>query len=131
MPSPGDSHAVGAAAQRLSGGARRSGKAPLLMVAALLDEGEAVRAVIQGRFREVDGIAALTDTRILLVNAREWDPDVVSVPVTSSLAVQGWQDDRVAALVFTDGEASHTIDRIPDRPLAIEFAQLIRGLTQT
>jgi hypothetical protein len=127
VPSPGDPHALGAAAQRLSGGARRSGKVAMAVLAASLDPGEVVQAVVQGRYRDVTGVAALTEGRVVLVNDREWAPEVTSVPVTSSLTVQGWQDDKVAALVFTDGETSETIDRIGDRPMAMELAQRLRG----
>jgi hypothetical protein len=130
-PSPGDPHAVGAALQRLSGRARKAGRAAFLVVAAGLDEGEAVQSVLQGRFRDVDGVCAVTAGRIVLANSREWDPEVVSMPITSTLVVQGWQDENVATLVFTDGDVSHTLDRIPDRQVAIEMAQLVRAAVQS
>jgi hypothetical protein len=99
----------------------------MAVLAASLDPGEVVQAVVQGRYRDVTGVAALTEGRVVLVNDREWAPEVTSVPVTSTLTVQGWQDDKVAALVLTDGETSETIDRIGDRPMAMELAQRLRG----
>jgi hypothetical protein len=127
VPGPGDPHALGAAAGRLSGGARRTGRVALAVAAAVLDPDEAVLTVVQGRVRDVPGVALVTPRRVLLVNEREWAPDVISLPVAAGLTVQGWQDDKVAALVFTDGEASETIDRIGDRPLAMEMAQRVRA----
>jgi hypothetical protein len=95
-----------------------------------LDEGEAVQGVVQGRFQDVDGACAVTSSRVILANSREWQPSVVSMPITPDLTVQGWQDDRVAALMFTDGDVSHSIDHVPDRALAIELAQLVRAAVQ-
>jgi hypothetical protein len=127
VPGPGDPHALGAAAGRLSGGARKAGRVALAVAATALDADEAVLTVVQGRVREIPGVAVVTPRRVLLANEREWAPEVISLPVTATLTVQGWQDEKVAALVFTDGETSETIDRIGDRPLAMELAQRIRA----
>jgi hypothetical protein len=128
QPGPGDPHALIGAANRLSARSRKSGRVALIVLAAVLDEGEVVQVVVQGRYRDQAAVAALSEQRVLIVNERELAPDVTSLPVTSSLQVQGWQDDKVAALVFNDGATSETIDRIADRPLALEFAQRLRSM---
>jgi hypothetical protein len=99
------------------------------MLASLLDEGDAVAVLVVGRFRGEGGVAALVGDRIVLVNERQWKPDVVSIPVDAGLAVKGWQDDRSASLTFVAGESHETIDTIVDRGLAIEMAQRIRRVT--
>ena len=128
QPGPGDPHALMGAANRLSARSRRSGRVALTVLGAVLDEREVVQVVVQGRYRDEAAVAALSEQRVLIVNERELAPDVISIPVKSSLQVQGWQDDKVAALVLSDGATSETIDRIADRPLALELAQRLRSM---
>jgi hypothetical protein len=97
------------------------------ILSALLHDGEHVDALVQGRYQHNAGIAVLTDERILVVNDHEWKPDVREIPIVPDLVVQGWQDDRTAALVFVTGGMSVTIEMIMDRPLAQEMAHLIRA----
>jgi hypothetical protein len=62
------------------------------------------------------------------VNDREFKPDVIEMPVDAGTTVQGWQDDRTAALLVQSsaGQAAQ-IERIADRPLAMEMAQRLRA----
>jgi hypothetical protein len=129
MPAVPDPHGIGAAAARLSGNGRRAGRVPLVVLASVLGEGDAVTVLVVGRFRGEGGVAALLGDRVVLVNERQWKPDVVSFPLDSALAVQGWQDDRSASLTFVVGESHDVIDTIVDRGLAIEMAQRIRQAT--
>jgi hypothetical protein len=122
-----DPHAVGAAVGRLNKNAQQSGRVALGILTALLAEGEYVECLVQGRVNDRDGIAALTNTRFLLLNDRQWKPDMLALTVDRSFSVQGWQDDRTAALVITSGDRSVTIDHIVDRPVAIEMAQRLRA----
>jgi hypothetical protein len=131
MPAVPDPHGIGAAAARLSGNGRRAGRVPLVVLASVLGEGDAVTVLVVGRFRGEGGVAALLGDRVVLVNERQWKPDVVSFPLDSALAVQGWQDDRSASLTFVVGESHDVIDTIVDRGLAIEMAQRIRQATGT
>lgn len=121
-----DPHGVGMSASRLSGGGRRAGKVALAVLATALEEGDVVAIVVQGRFRGEPGVAALTEGKVVLVNDRQWKPDVVVLPVDADLAVHGWQDERTAALTFVSGERQEFIERVGDRGLAIEFAQRVR-----
>ena len=128
VPGPGvvDPHGLGMAAARLGGGARRAGKVALAVLASVLDEGDVVAVVVQGRFRGVPGVAALVEGRVVLANDRQWKPDVVELAVDSDLVVQGWQDERTASLTFLSGDRHEVVERIGDRGLAIEFAQRVR-----
>jgi hypothetical protein len=121
-----DPFGLAPACLRLSPGAFRTGRVALAVLSALLDEGERVDLVVQGRYQHYAGVAALTDRRLVLVNDHEWVPDVRSITVTPDLAVQGWEDDRSASLVFEADGRSITIDLIDDRPLAHELAQAVR-----
>lgn len=99
------------------------------MLAVLLREGEVVHSLVVGQVLGVDGVAALTDQRLIFVTEREWKPDVFELPVDATLTVKGMQDDRTASLTFQHGPHSAAIDKISDRPLAMEMAQRIRART--
>lgn len=126
---PPDPHRLGAAVSRLGNGARKSGKASLLIAGALLDEGENVECAVAGRFEGEPAAAVLTDRRLVLVNERAWSPSVVILPLDSNLAVQGWQDDRTASLTFLTSGQQLVFEQIADRPLAVEVAGRIRART--
>ena len=121
-----DPHGLGLSVSRLGGGARRAGKVALAVLANVLDDGDVVAVVVQGRFRGEAGVAALVEGRVVLVNDRQWKPDVVVLPVDAELVVHGWQDERTAALTFVSSDRHEAIERIGDRGLAIELAQRVR-----
>jgi hypothetical protein len=120
-----DPFGVGAAALRLSGGARRHGKTALAILTAVLEEGDQVEQVLVGRYHNVEGAAALLSGDLVLVNAREWQPEVVRVAV-AGMGVQGLADGRNASLQFTSGSTSDSFEGVADTPLAVEFANRIR-----
>ena len=90
-------------------------------------EGEIVECIVQGQLYGSNAVALLTNARLLFVNEREFRPDVVEFVVDASINVQGWQDDRAAALLVQRGDQSAQIERIGDKPLAQELAQRIRA----
>ena len=51
------------------------------------------------------GVAALVEGKVVLVNERQWKPDVVVLPVDNDLAVQGWQDERTASALLRSATA--------------------------
>lgn len=132
-PPPGpmiyDPHGVGVAASRMGSSARRNGRVALAVLASVLDEGEVVTMVVQGRVRGEQGVVALVGNKVMLVNERQWKPDVVVVELASKLLVHGWQDDRSATLTFVVDDRPEVVERIGDRVLAIELAQRVRHLT--
>jgi hypothetical protein len=93
----------------------------------LLGEGEAVECAVQGQLYGSNCVVLLTNQRLLIVNDREFKPDVIEIPVDASVSVQGWQDDRNAALLVQRAEVTAQIERIADKPLAQELAQRIRA----
>jgi hypothetical protein len=120
-----DPYGLGASVNRLSGGARKHGKAALAVLGAVMDEGDQVEQVLVGRYHGVDGAAALVSGDLLLVNVREWQPEVVRVPL-AGMGVQGLADGRMASLEFRSGETSDRFEGVSDTDLAVEFANRIR-----
>ena len=121
-----DPFGLGAALGRLSGGARKAGRGSANAVAVLLREGEIVECIVQGQFYGAAAVVLLTNERLLVVNDREYRPDVVEFVVDDGLTVQGWADDRHAALLIQRADLTAQVERIADRAIAQELAQRIR-----
>jgi hypothetical protein len=126
-PAINDPHALGVAVSRFSGSARRASKAAVAVVGALLGDGELVECAVHGQFYGASALGVMTNRRLLLVNDREWKPDVASFNVDGALTIQGWQDERTASLMFQSGAQTAQLERIGDRPLAMEMAQRLRA----
>jgi hypothetical protein len=122
-----DPAGLGAALARLGGGGRKGAKASANAVAVLLRDGEIVECAVQGELYGCNAVAVLTNGRLLVVNDREFRPDVLEFVVDTAISVQGWQDDRSAALLVQRNELSAQIERIGDKLLAQELAQRIRA----
>lgn len=129
-----DPHALAPSVNRLAAGSKRTGRLATGIASALLQDGELVECAVQGRFLDADAVMLLTNRRLLLVNDKLWKPDIISLGITRATTVQGWQDDRTAALVIqtgqpgaTDPASASTIDRIVDRLIAQEMAARIRS----
>lgn len=126
-PMLGDPHALGPAVARLGNGARRAGRVALGICSALLEDGEVVECLVVGKVNELDGVAVLTDRRVLLHNDRQWAVDQVSMPVDAGLSVQGLAERGVATLTFVRDGVAAPITRVPDVALAQELAQRVRA----
>ncbi len=124
-----DPHRLGVALGRLMGGSRRTAKAAAMAAAATLHDGEQVEAVVAGRFRGHDAVAVLTDVGLLIVNSRQWAPEVVSIDELAGVEVEGWVERRAATLRVTAGGSAHVIDRINDTDVAEAFASAVRART--
>ena len=122
-----DPFGIGSAVGRLSGGARSQGHAAFMVLACSLDPDESAQLVVHCRYNGAAGALALTDRRLLVVNAREWEPDVTTIDLEPGLTVQGWQDGNHAALVFEREGAETVVDRIADGAVAQEIAAAVRG----
>ncbi|NIT97829.1 MAG: hypothetical protein GWM91_21450 [Actinobacteria bacterium] len=126
-PGVTDPFGIGSAVGRLSGGARTKGHAAFMVLACALEPGEGAQLVVQCRYNGAAGAVALTDRRLLVVNAREWEPDVTTVDLEPGLTVKGWQDGNHAALVFEREDDEVVVDRIADSAVAQEIAAAVRG----
>jgi hypothetical protein len=123
-----DPHGLAPAIDRLGFQSKRAGKVVFGIVSALLRDGEVVECLVRGQYLGRTGICVLTNQRILVVNDNEWKPDTAELGLEAGLTVQGWQDDRTAALVFTHPAGWQVVvDRMSERELAQEMAQRIRA----
>jgi hypothetical protein len=120
-----DPHGLGVAASRLSGGSRKNGRAALAVLSVSLREGDVVEQVLVGQYHGVEGAAAVLASDLLLVNAREWQPEVVRVAL-AGMGVQGLAEGRKASLAFTSGATQDSFQGVSDTDLAVEFANRIR-----
>jgi hypothetical protein len=116
------------AVARLSAGARRAAAIPLGIAATMLAQGEVVEALVQGEYQHHPAVVVLTSKRILIVNERQWSPDIRVVPISGGVVVQGWQDDRRATLLVGNEGVGLVVSGIVDRPLARELAGRLREL---
>ena len=124
---PVDPHQLGLAVGRLGSASKRHGKTAFIVASALMQDGEVVEALVQGHFEGQPGVAVLTQGRVLLVNEAQWKVGTATVEIEPALTVQGWQDDKVASLIFESGGRQVTIDAIGDRALAQEMAGRVRA----
>ena len=95
------------------------------MLSVVLQEGDVVEQVLVGKYHGVDGAVAITAQDLVLVNAREWQPEVVRVAL-AGMVVQGTQEGRHARLGFESGGTHDSFEGVSDTALAVEFANRIR-----
>ena len=125
-----DTHGLGAAIGQLNPLSAQQGKTAFSVMSAFFEAGEQVEVLVQGRYLGELAALALTNQRLLIANAREWKADVVEFVFGPSLTIQGWQDDRTAALVIQDDHFAATIDSVADRSIAQQLAAGLRSHTQ-
>jgi len=126
-PAVNDPAGLGTALSRLGSGGRKGAKAAANAAAVLLRDGEIVECLAQGQFYGANCVALLTNQRLLVVNDREFRPDVVEFTVDAALTVRCWADDRAAALLIQRNELTAQVERIGDKAMAQELAQRIRA----
>jgi hypothetical protein len=112
---------------RLAGPSRRAASRPALVAAHHLAPGEVIEFVLACRYLGAEAVAVLTAQRLLLVNAREWKPEITEIVDLRGMQVEGWVDRRAATIRLTLGRDVHVIDRIPDTDLAGQFTSTLRA----
>ena len=130
-PAPGadDPHAIGAAAGRLGRAPQKDGRTAFTILGAVLEPGEAVETLVVGKCDGQSTVLALTSHSLVLVDDRQWKPRVERFALDQSLQVQGWQDERTASLTLLHAGRQVVVERIVDRPFAVDMAQRIRART--
>ncbi len=93
----------------------------------MLGDGEMVELVLGCRFRGEEAVAVLTNLRLMLVNSREWDPEVVEVTDFTGLSVEGWVERRAATIRISSGQGVHVFDRAGDTDVAGLFTTALRA----
>jgi len=129
LPDPGagsDPHKMMKAVGELAPASVAAGRASLFVLSVVMRPSEELACVVQGRINNQNGVAALTDQRVLLVNEREWSPEVTVFEIGTDLVVQGLQDESTASLTFIAGGQRLTASGITDRPVARQLATMLR-----
>jgi hypothetical protein len=121
-----DPHGIGAHLARMPEASQRLGQVAAAVLSGLLADGEVVEGLVVGQYQANAAVAALTATRVLLVNDHQWRPDIRVMPIESALIVQGWMDEHTAALVFESGGWTRSIQLIATQDLARDFATALR-----
>ena len=112
---------------RLGNSPRKQAKTALAVVGALLEDGEMVETAVIGRLESNPAVLVLTDRGLLLADDRQWKPVAERFTLDGSFQVQGWQDEKTASLTLLTGARQFAVERIADRPLAVDMAQRIRA----
>lgn len=110
---------------RLGFMAKRSARVAAGIASVLMEEGETTEQLIHGKFLGEDAVAVVCGDRVLVVNDREWKPDIRSISLSASLTVQGMGDDKSASLTISGDDEPVEITGI-DPAQAREFAHRIR-----
>jgi hypothetical protein len=124
---PADGHNIGLGQAALGMLTKRNGRVALGVLSVILEPNERVEAMVLGRYRGHNGAAALTESSLVFVNDREWEPNVVRIALTTDLVVSGVQDDRKATLSFEAAGVSEVVDSISEREMAQRLAELVRA----
>ncbi len=121
-----DSHGLAAAVGRLRPEEQERAATPISVCGALLERDEVVLYAVTGQMLGQPAVVVLTTQRVLVVNARRWQPIVDIFPLGPDLVVRGRHDRDIAALSFSDAERLSTVDNITEVALAVELAERVR-----
>jgi hypothetical protein len=122
-----DPHGFGPATQGLSTGTQKRAKPAVVAAAMALEPGELVRAVVCGEYLAHDGVAVLTDKRILFINSRTFAPDMDSIPLAAITDVKGWAESNRATLRVSGAGLAHVLGDIKEIDAAQAFAVAVRA----
>jgi hypothetical protein len=121
-----DQHGLDVAVSRLRAEDQDRARVPLSVCGALLHPGEHVIGAVTGQMLGRPAAVVVTQSRVLVVNDRRWQPIVDIYPIDDTLVVRGRHDRQVAALSFADDTRLSMVDGITEVDLAIALAETIR-----
>ena len=123
-----DPHGFTEFARGLSNTTQKRAKAAVVAAAMVLESGEVVRDFVCGQYLGHDGVAVLTDRRLILANNRTFSPEVQTVPASDVTAVKGWVEGKRATLRITANDVEAVLGDIAEVDRAQEFAQALRSI---
>lgn len=121
-----DQHGLDVAVSRLRPEDRERARVPLSVCGALLLPDEHVVGAVTGQMLGRPAAVVVTQSRVLVVNDRRWQPIVDVYPIDDALLVRGRHDRQVAALSFADDTRLSMVDGITEVELAVGLAEAIR-----
>ena len=122
-----DPHNFGPAATEISSSTQKRAKAAVVAAATALEDGEIVQAMVCGEYRAHDGVAVLTDRRVILANSRTFAPEIDSIPIGEVADIKGWADSGRATLRVSSSSTSLVIGDIKEVDGAQNFAAAVRS----
>ena len=99
----------------------------MVAAATALEPGEQVRALVCGEYLAHDGVAVLTDRRVVLANSRTFAPEINDMALTAVSDVKGWADSGRATLRFSGDAGTLVLGDIKEVDGAQAFAAAVRS----
>lgn len=124
-----DENGLSVAVERLGGGEREACAVPIGVCGALLGDQEVVLGLLAGHLLGHSAVMMVTNTRILIANARRWKPLLDQFLPSADLTVHVRHDRSVASVTIVQGDRLSTVDDIADVPAALDLAERIRAMT--
>ena len=94
----------------------------------ILEGGETVRGFVCGQYLGYDGVAVLTNRRLVFANNRTFSPEVTSIGVDGITEVKGWAESNRATLRVTGTTGIHVLGDIAEVDRAQTFANALRSI---
>lgn len=117
-----DTNGLAAAIGRLSELEQDAAAVPFSVCATMIEHDEIVLAALAGQMLGQAAAVVMTNRRVLVVNARRWQPIVDVYTLGPDLLVRERHDRDVASLTFSQGERLSTVDAISQVGIAVELA---------
>jgi len=114
-------------ADGLSSATQKRAKPAVVAAAMALADGEEVTGFVCGQFMGEDGVAVLTDRRVLCINGRTFAPDQDSIGLGELTDVKGWIEGNRATLQITGGGHALVVGDIREVESAQKFAGDLRS----
>lgn len=126
-----DENGLSAAVDQLHPADRELCAVPIGVCGALLSEEEVVLGLLAGHLMGHASVLMVTNSRILVANARRWKPLLDQFLPSPELIVHLRHDRDVASLTIVQGQRLTTLDGISDVAGAMELTERIRRLVAT
>ena len=123
-----DPHGLSVAVESLPPADRERCAVPIGVCGALLNDQEVVFGAVTGHLLGHPAVILLTNLRVIVANARRWEPLVDVFHPGPDLVVHTRHDRDVAAITFVQGQALTSIDDITDVAGALDLAERIRAV---
>ena len=114
-------------AEGLSSATQKRAKAAVVAAALSMDDGEKVQGFICGQYLGHDGVAVLTDRRVLCVNSRTFAPDGDAIALSELTEVKGWIEGNRATLQVSGAGLDLVIGDVREVETAQKFAGDLRS----
>jgi len=92
-----------------------------------MEAGEVVEAIVCGQYQGHDGVAVLTNRRLVVANSRTFAPEIDSLSFAELSDVKGWAESGKATLRFSGGPRALVLGDIAEVDAAQTFAGALRS----